>query len=54
MGFKLSTYATYWIEQAVSRAIADQGKTIRIPVYMVETINQLNREKKKLTAELGY
>lgn len=54
MGFKLSTYVTWWIRQAVSRALADQSKTIRIPVHMVETINRLNKEKKKLTAELGY
>ena len=54
MGFKLSTYVTWWIRQAVSRALADQSKTIRIPVHMVETINRLNKEKKKLTAELGH
>ena len=54
MGFKLSTYVTWWIRQAVSRALADQSKTIRIPVHMVETINRLNKEKKRLTAELGY
>ena len=54
MGFKLSTYVTWWIRQAVSRALADQSKTIRIPVHMVETINRLNKEKKKLTTELGY
>ena len=54
MGFKLSTYVTWWIRQAVSRALADQSKTIRIPVHMVETINRLNKEKKKLTSELGY
>ena len=54
MGFKLSTYVTWWIRQAVSRALADQSKTIRIPVHMVETINRLNKERKKLTAELGY
>ena len=54
MGFKLSTYVTWWIRQAVSRALADQSKTIRIPVHMVETINRLNKEKKKLITELGY
>lgn len=53
MGFKLSTYVTWWIRQAVSRALADQSKTIRIPVHMVETINRLNKTKKKLIAELG-
>ena len=54
MGFKLSTYVTWWIRQAVSRALADQSKTIRIPVHMVETINRLKKEKKKLTTELGH
>ncbi|MCQ2609797.1 MAG: sigma-70 family RNA polymerase sigma factor, partial [Lachnospiraceae bacterium] len=54
MGFKLSTYVTWWIRQAVSRALADQSKTIRIPVHMVETINRLNKIRKKLTTELGY
>ena len=54
IGFKLSTYVTWWIRQAVSRAIADQSKTIRIPVYMVEAINRLNKERKKLALELGY
>lgn len=53
MGYKLSTYVTWWIRQAVSRALADQAKTIRIPVHMVETINRLNKIKKKLTTELG-
>ena len=53
MNFKLSTFATWWIRQAVSRALADQSKTIRIPVHMVETINRLNKIKKSLTAELG-
>lgn len=53
MGFKLSTYVTWWIRQAVSRALADQSKTIRIPVHMVEQINRMNKIKKKLTAELG-
>ena len=53
LGFKLSTYVTWWIRQAVSRALADQSKTIRIPVHMVEQINRMNKVKKKLTAELG-
>ena len=53
MGYKLSTYVTWWIRQAVPRALADQAKTIRIPVHMVETINRLNKVKKKLTTELG-
>ena len=53
MNFKLSTFATWWIRQAVSRALADQSKTIRIPVHMVETINRLNKIKKSLTSELG-
>ena len=53
MGWKLSTYVTWWIRQAVSRALADQSKTIRIPVHMVETINRLNSARKKLTTELG-
>jgi RNA polymerase primary sigma factor len=52
-GFKFSTYATWWIRQAVSRAIADQGRTIRIPVHMVETINQVTRIQRGLVQELG-
>lgn len=52
-GFKFSTYATWWIRQAISRAIADQGRTIRIPVHMVETINRTIRISKRLTQELG-
>ena len=52
-GFKFSTYATWWIRQAVTRAIADQARTIRIPVHMVETINKLLRASRKLTAELN-
>ena len=52
-GFKFSTYATWWIRQAITRAIADQGRTIRIPVHMVETINRMNRIRKELTVELG-
>ncbi len=52
-GFKFSTYATWWIRQAISRAIADQARTIRIPVHMVETINRLMRVQRNLTQELG-
>ena len=52
-GFKFSTYATWWIRQAITRAIADQARTIRIPVHMVETINKLVREQRNLLQELG-
>ena len=52
-GFKFSTYATWWIRQAITRAIADQARTIRIPVHMVETINKLSRVKRQLLQELG-
>lgn len=52
-GFKFSTYATWWIRQAITRAIADQARTIRIPVHMVETINKLVRVSRKLLQELG-
>ena len=52
-GFKFSTYATWWIRQAITRAIADQARTIRIPVHMVETINKLCRISKQLSQELG-
>lgn len=52
-GYKFSTYATWWIRQAITRAIADQARTIRIPVHMVETINRFNRTKRKLMQELG-
>ena len=52
-GFKFSTYATWWIRQAITRAIADQARTIRIPVHMVETINKLVREHRNLLQELG-
>ncbi len=52
-GFKFSTYATWWIRQAITRAIADQARTIRIPVHMVETINKLFRISRKLMQELG-
>ncbi len=53
-GYKFSTYATWWIRQAISRAIADQSRTIRIPVHMVETINRLMRTQRQLTQELGH
>ena len=52
-GFKFSTYATWWIRQAITRAIADQARTIRIPVHMVETINKVLRATRKLTNELN-
>ncbi len=52
-GFKFSTYATWWIRQAITRAIADQARTIRIPVHMVETINKLMRVSRQLLQELG-
>ena len=53
-GYKLSTYATWWIRQSVTRALADQARTIRIPVHMVETINKMSKMQRKLTLELGY
>ena len=52
-GFKFSTYATWWIRQAITRSIADQARTIRIPVHMVETINRMARVRRQLTGELG-
>jgi RNA polymerase primary sigma factor len=52
-GYKFSTYATWWIRQAITRSIADQARTIRIPVHMIETINKLMREQKKLIQEYG-
>jgi RNA polymerase primary sigma factor len=52
-GYKFSTYATWWIRQAVSRAIADQARTIRIPVHMVETINRINRTQRDMVQKLG-
>lgn len=52
-GYKFSTYATWWIRQAITRAIADQARTIRIPVHMVETINKLSRVSRQLLQELG-
>ena len=51
-GYKLSTYATWWIRQSVTRALADQARTIRVPVHMVETINKMSKMKRKLTLEL--
>ncbi len=52
-GFKFSTYATWWIRQAITRAIADQARTIRIPVHMVETINKITRAQRQLVQEMG-
>ena len=52
-GFKFSTYATWWIKQSISRAIADQGRTIRIPVHMVDTVNKISKYQRKLVQELG-
>ncbi len=52
-GYKFSTYATWWIRQAITRAIADQARTIRIPVHMVETINKLIRVSRQLLQEFG-
>lgn len=52
-GYKFSTYATWWIRQAITRAIADQARTIRIPVHMVEAINKLIRVSRQLLQELG-
>ena len=53
-GYMLSTYATWWIRQSVTRALADQARTIRVPVHMVETINKMSKMQRKLTLELGY
>ena len=53
-GYKLSTYATWWIRQSVTRALADQARTIRVPVHMVETINKMSKMQRKLPLELGY
>ena len=52
-GYKFSTYATWWIRQAITRAIADQARTIRIPVHMIETVNKLIRTSRQLVQELG-
>ena len=53
-GYKLSTYATWWIRQSVTRALADQARTIRVPEHMVDTINKMSKMQRKLTLELGY
>lgn len=53
-GFKFSTYATWWIRQAITRSIADQARTIRIPVHMIETINKIIRTSRQMVSELGY
>ncbi|MDG1436596.1 MAG: RNA polymerase sigma factor RpoD [Rickettsiaceae bacterium] len=53
-GFKFSTYATWWIRQAITRSIADQARTIRIPVHMIETINKIIRTTRQMVGELGY
>ena len=52
-GYKFSTYATWWIRQAITRALADQSRTIRIPVHMVETINRFQQVQRRLTQDLG-
>jgi RNA polymerase primary sigma factor len=52
-GFKFSTYATWWIRQAITRSVADSGRTIRLPVHVFESLNRLNRERRILAAELG-
>ena len=52
-GYKFSTYATWWIRQAITRSIADQARTIRIPVHMIETINKLNRVSRQLFQQMG-
>jgi RNA polymerase primary sigma factor len=52
-GFKFSTYATWWVRQAVGRAVADYGRTIRLPVHVIESLNRLTRERRTLAAELG-
>ena len=53
-GYKFSTYATWWIRQAITRSIADQARTIRIPVHMIETINKLNRISRQMLQEMGH
>ena len=52
-GYKFSTYATWWIRQAITRSIADQARTIRIPVHMIETINKLNRVSRQMMQDMG-
>jgi RNA polymerase primary sigma factor len=53
-GYKFSTYATWWIRQAITRSIADQARTIRIPVHMIETLNKVMQVQKQLAQELGH
>ncbi len=53
-GYKFSTYATWWVRQAITRSIADQARTIRIPVHMIETINKITRTSRQMFNELGY
>ena len=53
-GYKFSTYATWWIRQAITRSIADQARTIRIPVHMIETINKMNRISRQILQEFGF
>ena len=52
-GYKFSTYATWWIRQAITRSIADQARTIRIPVHMIETINKIVRTTRQIISEIG-
>ncbi len=52
-GYKFSTYATWWIRQAITRSIADQSRTIRIPVHMIETINKIVRTSKQMSLDMG-
>jgi len=52
-GYKFSTYATWWIRQAITRSIADQARTIRIPVHMIETINKIVRTQRQILSEFG-
>src|SRR5207237_4139462 len=52
-GFKFSTYATWWIRQAITRAIADHGRTIRLPVHVIESLNRLEKERKELRRDKG-
>ena len=53
LGYKFSTYATWWIRQAITRSIADQARTIRIPVHMIETINKIVRTSRQMLNEIG-
>ncbi len=54
MGYKFSTYATWWIKQAITRSVADKGRLIRLPVHMIETLNKYRKEKSRIEQELGY